>query len=394
MTMLAPLPSVEAFRRDAVSDGVELDDGVAASWLESATRLERAAMTRGAERERLLGGLLALHGVVSFRDSGISPTALSSAVTSLAADMEDQAFFRLAHSVLSALLLVLPESEALLRGRVIAIHGRLARHLGQTTAAVRYYQEVERLGSERSLPELTGRAWTGLGILAQIRGDFPESRRLFHAVLDLDGAAPESQSISHGQLMVAAAAASDYDKAAAHAWQAYKNAATSVQETEALNNLAQLLLEAGHPRAALRGFAAVLVRNLISRQALPALGGAACAAALALPRPAARALIKNFAERLDGLVTSLHNGESLPFPSASALVEMSEALAHVGEEERANDAANRAEVLAAAHGFHQLTYRLENPTLVALAEPLAVASSTNAIIAAVDELEGAELVGA
>ena len=52
--MLAPLPSVEAFRRDAVSDGVELDDGVAASWLESATRLERAAMTRGPERERLL----------------------------------------------------------------------------------------------------------------------------------------------------------------------------------------------------------------------------------------------------------------------------------------------------------------------------------------------------
>ena len=44
--MLAPLPSVEAFRRDAVSDGVELDDGVAAGWLESATRLERAAMTR------------------------------------------------------------------------------------------------------------------------------------------------------------------------------------------------------------------------------------------------------------------------------------------------------------------------------------------------------------
>ena len=42
--MLAPLPSVEAFRRDAVSDGVELDDGVAAGWLESATRLERAAL--------------------------------------------------------------------------------------------------------------------------------------------------------------------------------------------------------------------------------------------------------------------------------------------------------------------------------------------------------------
>ena len=93
-------------------------------------------------------------------------------------------------------------------------------------------------------------------------------------------------------------------------------------------------------------------------------------------------------------MTSLHDGESLPWPSASALVEMSEALAHVGEEERANDAANRADALAASHGFHQLTYRLENPTLVAPAKPLAVASSTTAILAAVNELEGAELVGA
>ncbi|HEY2374718.1 MAG TPA: hypothetical protein VGH98_01975 [Gemmatimonadaceae bacterium] len=392
--MLAPLPSVEAFRRDAVSDGVELDDGVAASWLESGTRLERAAMTRGPERDRLLSGLLAQHGVVTFRDSAISATALVEAITTLASEMEDQAFFRLAHSVQSTLLLMVPESEVLLRGRVIAVLGRLARHIGEMPAAVRYYQEVERLGAECGLPELTGRAWAGIGILAQLRGDFPESRRLFCAVLDLDGAAPESQSISHGQLMMAAAAASDYDTAATHAWQAYKNAATPLQEVEALNNLAQLLLDAGHPQAALRGFAAVLVRNLISRHALPALGGAACAAALALPRQAARALIKNFAERLDGLVTSLHNGESLPFPSASALVEMSEALAHVGEEGRASDAASRGELLAAAHGFHQLSYRLENPTLVAPAKPLAVASSTTAIIAAVDELEGAELVGA
>ena len=59
--MLAPLPSVEAYRRDAVSieDGAGLDDAITAAWLESATRLERAAMTRGSERERLLSGLLA-----------------------------------------------------------------------------------------------------------------------------------------------------------------------------------------------------------------------------------------------------------------------------------------------------------------------------------------------
>jgi tetratricopeptide (TPR) repeat protein len=392
MTMLAPLPSIEAFRRDAVSDGVELDDGVAAGWLESAIRLERAAMTRGAERDRLLAGLLAQHGVVKFKDSAISPTALTAAVVSVAAAMEDQAFFRLAHSVLSTLLIVLPESEVLLRGRVIAHNGRLARHIGDLRSAGSYYEEVDRLGSEQKLAELTGRAWVGYGILAQLRGDFPEARRRFRDTIALEGAASDSITHAHQQLMVAAAAAKDYDSAASHGWQAFKGSSSAGQETEALVNLAQLLLEAGYPRAALRGFAAALARKPISRLELPILGGAACAAAAALPHVAARALVRNFAERLDHLVGALHDGSSLPWPSAAALVEISEALAVVGDEERSADVAERADVLASAHGFYQLTHRLENP--IQIAKPVMLAPSTTEIIAAVDELEGAELVGA
>src|SRR6476660_584620 len=281
--MLAPLPSVEAFRRDAVSDGVELDGGVAAGWLESATRLEHAAMARGPERERLLAGLLAQHGVVNFRDSASSPTALVSAVSALASEMEDRVFLRLAHSVLSGLLILLPDSEVLLRGRVITQLGRLARHLGDAVSATQYYEEVERLGSEHSLVELTGRAWVGYGILAQFRGNFPEAKRRFREVIELEGAAAESIGIAHQQLMIAAAEARDYDSAASHAWKAFRGAATALQETEALANLAQLLLLAGYPRAALRGFAAALARKPIPRYELGILGGAACAAAAALP---------------------------------------------------------------------------------------------------------------
>jgi len=159
-----------------------------------------------------------------------------------------------------------------------------------------------------------------------------------------------------------------------------------------LLNLAQLLLDAGHARAALRGFAAALAREPIMRFELPILGGAACAAAAALPRKAAHAIVRNFAERLDYLVRNLKNGQVMPFPSASALVEMSEALAVVGEDERAQRVAERATALAKAHGFHELTFRLENPVVVA--EPAPLAPATQDIIAAVDELEGAELVAA
>jgi tetratricopeptide (TPR) repeat protein len=315
-----------------------------------------------------------------------------STVTAIAGDMEDLAFFRLAHSTWSTALLFLTDSEVLLRGRVIAIQARLARHLGDLRSASSGYEEVARLGTEADLPELTGRSWVGLGILAQLRGDFPEARRRFHATIELAGATSESVMIAHNHLMVAAATARDYDTAASHGWQAFKLASTPLEETESLANLAQLLLDAGYPRAALRGFAAALARNPLSRQELPILGGAAFAAAAALPPPAARALVRNFGERVDHLVAALHDGRSLPYPSASALVEISEAYAMVGEETCAGEFADRAESLASVHGFHQLMYRLENP--VGVAKPVALAPATEKIVAAVDELEGAELVGA
>ena len=391
--MLAPLPSIEAFRRDAVSkDAVGLDDGVAASWLESAIRLERAAMTRGAERERFLVALLKQHDVMALPDAPVSAAAVFSMVSDLAAEMEDQACFRLAHSVLSTLLLVMPESEPSFRGRIIAQQARLARHLGDLGAAARYYQEVEALGVEHTLPDLLGRAWVGYGVLAHNRGDFPSVRRHLEAVIALEGAAFESVAYAHHQLMVAAATKGDYDTAAQHAWKAFRGASTPNQETDALLNLAQLLLDAGHPRGALRGFAAALARKPIVRLELHILGGAACAAAAALPLPAARALVRNFADRAEYLVRNLRDGNALPYPSASALVELSEALSAVGEEERAEALAGDAERLATAHSYHQLMHRLENPILVAKPAPLAPA--TQAIIAAVDELEGAELVAA
>jgi tetratricopeptide (TPR) repeat protein len=393
MTMLAPLPSVEAFRRDAISiDGVELDDALAAAWLESATRLERAAMTRGEERERLLSGLLARHDVVVFPDSPVASSAVFSTVATIAGEMEDQACFRTAHSVLSTLLIVLPESEIALRGRIIATQGRLSRQLGQAAAAVRYYEEVERLGAEHELPELTGRAWVGLGILARHRGAFPEARRRCLDVVELAGASSESIAVAHHELLIIAAGAGDYDTAAKHGWEAFRGATTSAQETEALLNLAQLLLDAGQARAALRGFAAALARRPLLRLELPILGGAACAAAAALPSAAARAIVRNFAERVDDLARGLRNGKALPHPVALAMVEVAEALTIIGDDERASRLAEQAGELASAHGYHQLTYRLENPVLVPAPKPLAPA--TQEIIAAVDELEGAELVAA
>jgi tetratricopeptide (TPR) repeat protein len=391
--MLAPLSSLEAYRRDAVTvDGAAVDDATAASWLESATRLERAAAAHGPERDRLLNGLLAQLGVVPFPATSVSAETLASTVSAVAVDMEDQTFFRLAHNVLTSLLLVVAESEVAVRGRVIFQQGRIARHLGDLARAKRCYDVLEEMGTEHALPELMARAWIGYGVLAHTRGDYPEARRRFQSVVDLPGAAEDSLCDAHHQLMIAAAAAKNYDLAATHAWKAFQGASTPRRETDALINLAQLLLEAGHARPALRGFAAALARNPGPRFALPTLGGAACAAAASLPLPAARAVVRNFSDRVDLLVTSLANGSSLPWATASALAEISEALARVGEEAGAERAATRAESIARAYNLNEVLHRLDNPPVIPA--PVELAPESNVILAAVDELEGAELVGA
>ena len=95
---------------------------------------------------------------------------------------------------------------------------------------------------------------------------------------------------------------------------------------------------------------------------------------------------------MNALVTSLNGGSSLPWASASALVEISEALALVREEDRAQSTSERAHALARSYGLHELLHRLDNPPVIQT--PVALTAESNAILAAVDELEGAELVGA
>ena len=109
---------------------------------------------------------------------------------------------------------------------------------------------------------------------------------------------------------------------------------------------------------------------------------------------AARALVRNFADRFDAAGARFATRRrTCRIRRRQRSLSSARRLAVVGDDERSRDLAERAETLASAHGFHQLMYRLENPVLVRAAGPFAP-SPPNEIIAAVDELEGAELVGA
>jgi tetratricopeptide (TPR) repeat protein len=346
----------------------------------------------------VLTEFLEQEGVHTLRGASLAIAPVLHGAWQYALAMEAGAFLRLSHSVLASLCVLIPEELHLERGRVVARRAKLARLQGAVDVALGWYEEVERLGETHALPELVGRAKLGYGGLAQARGHYPAARAFYEEVLAMDSVPTDSHAIASHGLMHCSVVARDYDAAAQYAWAAYQGASSQMEQTDMLIDLAQLLLDAGHPAAALRGFAAAIAREPHPRAALPALGGAALAAVADCAgqddertRVRARSVVRTVNHRIDALVVSLGDGAALPFESTSALVEVSEALTAVGDAAAAGRAAWRARALAIRHKFHQLAHRLDEPhRLPAVVEPT---PARQVIVNQVEALEGAELVG-
>ena len=325
--------------------------------------------------------------------AGLPYQLLEATVRKMATEMEDWAFLQLAYTTLAATSALLPDALIVERGRIISQRARVARQLGATTAAALYHDEVARLGLEHDAAELTALADGGHGSLALLAGNYPAARRRFLNVLALADAPVRSRAMAHSGLMFCAATREDYDAAAHHAWEAYTGTPDTVEQIDLLVNLSHVLLLAGHPQAALRGFSAVLGRHSHPRAALPAFGGAALAAVGARGVVSGRGVVRFAAARIEALVANLGGGAvpMLAFPCASALVEVSEALHVVGEDDWAARCAHAGSRIAARNGFHHLTHRLEKPWPTVQSVP--VTPTRRVIVEQVEALKGAELVG-
>lgn len=368
--MLIPLSALEAFRQDVATEPSAASSSDA-RWLQIVTLLQSAIDVPVAHRDPVLAAatdlatpdalgpgaeVLPLPVTLSFPLPAAVEMTLRSAIA-----MEDAARFHLAYAAYDAALRLvvsqLPkEAERVeMQGVLLALQGRAARHLGDSETAARHYEAAEVLGRDAGVESVVGRAWVGLAILAQIRGNHPEARRRFTQVLGLRGAAAESRQVAHQGLMVSASAASDYDTAALHAWSAYELAPEGDEKVAALCDVAELLRNAGHPAVALRGFSAAMLRAPRSpRHLLPALGGAALAAAQALPRASARPLVDGFAVRIESIVGQTQ----LPYPHASALAELAEAYELLDQDASAAVYRGRAQAIAERFGFFELLHRV------------------------------------
>lgn len=352
--MSAHLSPVEAYRRDlarlrrTTSFGEE-DDG----WLLLAHVVrQRAASGVAADVEPPDGDAHALRRLAArVATAPEIDGALVAELSAAALRMESAGALLLAASMLASVERVLGDSLPLERGRVIAQWARVERLLGETDVAADLYARAARLGSRHRLPDLRVRADLGLGVLARMRGNYPEARQRFRralAVAERNGLA-ELTGLAHQSLMIAAAVARDFDTALSHGWAALAHVAGDPgQEADVLLNLATLCLDAGESEAALRGFLSAWERATKDRVRVAARAGAAVAAA----RLGDHALLAGCAADVERALL----GEMAPYERAQRLLTLSDAWRAAHDLVSAEAARERGVAIALAHGFAELAH--------------------------------------
>jgi len=353
-----------AYRADVGANRATLG-GHDHEWLAIASLVSQACLMPAAERRELLER--AVH---------LSHTLLDAAVLRQAADFEydpsslvaaesilvvsDHIFqsgaLHLARAMIDALLEADTSLTPLQRGRALGKRARIDGRLGRIDEAADQYRDVARLGRRLESAELRVRAWIGLAALAQMRGNYPEQMRYARRAARLadEVGLPLLSRLAHSGLMITAGAQHRFEDAFRHARVAYQySIGNPLREGETLQNIGQLLLEAGHLALAERAFISVLCRPLPVRIVLPALGSLAIVAAHR--GDAARVCwVYSELERLEATTITP------PYDLAKALLETASALALVRRSSEVERAVETAVRIAQCHGYYEIIVKADD----------------------------------
>lgn len=370
--MITPLPALAAYRKDvahpghAAAPGSELDDR-SSEWLAFAVAIERLAASWNAADavdvsnalEPMLRDLVGAPAAASYLAPRVqAPTQrlrlrdVAELTRRIADEAEQGGALWLAYSMLTTLERIGSELPTLEAGRILAQRARVARKADGAEIAEVLYKRVAKLGRAANEPELTARAAIGFGVLAQMRGNLPSAARYFERAAHVASRVPNPELVGvaeHGRMTIAASRGAFAD-ALRHGWAAY-SAATGDREREAemLLNLAQLAFDTGHPRAALQGFTAALQRRPGPRLMLPALGGAARAAAAVGRTDVVSWCTSRLSEET--------RAEGFAYPKASALLDLALALTSTAPAQSMT-LVRRALRLTGRFEFHELEHHL------------------------------------
>lgn len=361
MPILAPF---EAFARDAAALNVEEDESrLPIRWLAAAQVATRLADSRPQERKSLLRIWVrqqaedGADGVWSaLRVPGIPVHDLGSAsdaLCSIAADMERGGALNLAYSTVTHMRIAMM-ARGPVRPRAAATlqQARVLRQMGLLEEASDTYEAAQEDAVRAGDSELEARALLGMAALAGNRGNYPEVISRAHRALELLPSQSAYVADAHTTLMVATMATNDFASAFEHGWRGY-DAAKSDTERRAgmIANLASLALRSGRFNAARRGFMSALGLTQLDRIQLPALGGLALVSAGTKNAPE----LRQVAARIERAAAT----SSLPYETARARFELAQAWQETGNLEKAGECLTAARDLAAAHGFHEVSFRSE-----------------------------------
>lgn len=334
-------------------------------WIAVGSLLSNARMLPVPQRERLLaqarktirsllGKQLWAQGPLLDPAPPSDARMLGPRVRLLCEQIEDAGAIHLADALVAAYLLSGDEIDALERGRIAALRARFAWKRGDHATAFQRYRSVRAIARRIGSAELEVRADVGFMVIARQRGNYPAARSAARRAVKLGEANGFTRlaALGHQSLMVAAVLAGDLNGALQHSWRAYANVRGDVVEEAAhLVDTAQLFLEAGHADLASVGFAVALEREIPDRIRLPALGGAALAAA----RQGDVHTVQHMADAVGRAV----NDGVLPYASVIGRLDIAEALETIGHLDAAEPFRREAETVASAHRYHELVHRAE-----------------------------------
>jgi tetratricopeptide (TPR) repeat protein len=286
-------------------------------------------------------------------ESSEGATALCALVLLVANDAEEAGAFAVATTLLDLARALVGAAEFRLHGRMLSQQARIFRKLSELDVSLELYQEVDQLAAIDNDTELRARASLGCGALARVRGNYPEARQSFLAVLEYEPTSEELRdlhvSACQGLLMVSGIAR-DFEAALLYGARAV-GMARGGRRAELLVNLSNICQEVGQYRAALNGYLRALAETQAQHVRLPALGSAAIAAA--------RLGDRYVVEELTRAGLSLVTLSRLDYEVADMLREFGDAWELLDDAASARRFRNQSMARAERGGYFEIQHRVE-----------------------------------
>ena len=373
---LGPLTAPQAYREDLrLNPGRDMLSPHDNEWIVVAHAMQRLAGVMPSERQEY-ARRLAPHLVASSEGDGTpgaAPTegqrslerlgeTLSSFGSSKGADavfeacigvtdqMDQAGAYYLSFTTLGYMRTALPEASPRYHGWSLANQARIARQLGDLDTAVELCDTAEHLGRLTNDPEIIARAACVRGGLSLMRGNHPQAREYYERALANAERAHlrELAGVAHRGLLILHATAGEFDLAIKHGWDAFERAnGDAASQAELLANLAAVCTDCGYYQPAFAAYTMAALWTSVARVRLPALGGAALAAAHLAHVDQLRALTRRVEADL--------SGGAAPYDAALVLLDL--ARAHqITRDTAARGYAERARILATSHSFFELEF--------------------------------------